>query len=58
MRIKMIEFRWMHILIVFYLFYCLDATILFQKKNRYFVITGSFELGILFYISNLLGDLV
>jgi hypothetical protein len=58
MRIKMMEFRWMHILIVFYLFYGLDATKFISEKNRYFLINGSFALGILFYVLNFLRDLV
>ncbi len=51
LRIKMMEFRWMHILLIFYGFYSLDLTRNISEKQRLLLLNGSFLIGILFWVA-------
>lgn len=51
MRIKLMEFRWMHILLIYYGFYSLDLTRNISEKQRLVLFNGSFIIGILFCIA-------
>ena len=51
LRIKMMEFRWMHILLIFYAFYAMDMMRHVDQKYRTLIFNLSFIFGILFFIA-------
>jgi hypothetical protein len=52
--IKLMEFRWMHIAIVFYAFYTINATKTISENKRVLLFNSVFVVGILFFILKML----
>jgi len=52
--IKLMEFRWMHIAIVFYAFYAINATKTISDNKRIVLFNTVFAIGILFFILKML----
>jgi hypothetical protein len=52
--IKLMEFRWMHIAIVFYVFYTINATKTISENKRVVLFNSVFVVGILFFILKML----
>lgn len=52
--IKLMEFRWMHIAIVFYAFYTINATKTISENKRIVLFNSVFVVGILFFILKML----
>ncbi|MDI1256449.1 MAG: hypothetical protein PSV16_10125 [Flavobacterium sp.] len=57
MRLKMMEFRWMHIPMLFFAFYAMDCTKNSSEKTRLWLFNGTFLMGILFFVVGFFRDL-